>query len=372
MKWAGLFLICAVGAWGQIASPTLGFVPEGFGIRTMQGIPAAGVIGPILETGRSLAQITISPQQKYILAVDAAKGEVVLVTPSGATSVVAGAAANPDRIAVSPSGSSAVLWFNATNRAQIVTGLPGSPVIREIDASFLDTPLWPIAVSDNGNWIAAGSLVETEMYLFSGDGSMSTIPTGDLVTGLAFFYNRDALAIATSRRIFTADPISTGPLVLVGGLNPASNAGDSTSVDLALSSDNQRIVAAGGRLITTIDLATGVASTLDCGCEFDGLFGLGGSILRITTPAVIPVSFIDCKGTHHSPVPILGSERESVKLFDAENNRFSLSRWRFRRRRQRESHHPRGASYRKRLLPRSPPSPSGGCPPVRVPRSNRR
>ncbi len=314
MKRAGLFLICTVGAWGQIGSPTLGFVPDGFHVRTMQGIPAAGAIGPVLETGRNLGLITISPRQNYILAMDVETGEVVLVTPAGATSVVPGTAARPDRVAVSPSGSSAVLWFNATNRAQIISGLPGTPSIREIDASVVGaSPV--IAVSDDGNWLAAGA------YLFASDGSMTTIPIGDLVTGLAFYYDRDALAIATPSQILTADPVSTGSLVQVGSLNPGSNAGDFAGVDLAVSSDNQRIVAAEGTLLTTINLATGVASMLDCGCLVEGLFGLGGSVFRITSPGFLPASFSYSNGTHSAHGPIVGPGPESVKLFDAQNNR---------------------------------------------------
>jgi hypothetical protein len=319
MKRAALFLICAIGVWAQIASPTLGFVPEGFGIRTMQGIPAAGAIGPVLETGRNLAMITISPRQNFILAMDTETGQVVLVTPAGAASVVAGATANPDSIAMSPSGSSAVLWFNATGRAQIVTGLPGSPSIREIDMGAIDAT--QVAVSDDGNWIAAGTFGGTGGYLFGGDGSMTTIPVGDRVLGLAFFYNRDALVVATPSQILTADPVSTGPPVQVGSLNPELNSGDFASVDLAVSSDNQRIVAAGGSLLTTINLATGVASTLECGCQFEGLFGLGGSIFRITSPGFLPPSFSYINGTHFARGPIPGPGPESVKLFDAENNR---------------------------------------------------
>jgi hypothetical protein len=318
MKRAALFLICAIGVWAQIASPTLGFVPEGFGIRTMQGIPAAGAIGPILETGRNLAMITVSPRQNYVLAMDAETGEVVLVTPAGSTTIVAGAAAHPDSIAMSPSGSAAVLWFNATNRAQIVSGLPGSPSIREIDMGAIDAT--QVAVSDDGSRLAMGAL-DSEVYLFAVDGSMTTIPIGDRVLGLAFFYNRDALAIATSSQILTADPVSSGPPVQVGSLNPESAAGNFGSVSLAVSSDNQRIVAAGGKLITTIELANGSASTLDCVCLVDGLFGLGGSIFRLTNPDFLPASFSHSDGTHFAAGAIFGFGPNNVKLFDAENNR---------------------------------------------------
>jgi hypothetical protein len=345
MKRAGLFLtICAVGAWGQIGAPTLGFVPEGFGVRTMQGIPAAGAVGPILETGRNLALITVSPRQNYVLATDAETGEVVLVTPSGGTlataTVVAGAAVNPDRIVMSPSGSSAVLWFDSTNRAQIVTGLPGAPLIREIDASVVGASPTAIAISDDGNWLALGTPEATVCYLFASTSannvSMTAIPTGDLVTGLAFFYNRDALAMATPSQILTADPVSGGPPVQVGNLNPKSSAGDSPSVDLAVSTDNQRIIAAEGTLLTTINLATGVASTLDCGCQFAGLFGLGGSIFRITSLGFPLASFDGTEtasgvesGAAADSIPrvALGGAlnntltNQGVKLFDAENNR---------------------------------------------------
>jgi hypothetical protein len=319
MRRAAFFLICAIcstGAWAQsgapIGAPALGFVPEGFHVRTMQGIPAAGAIGPILETGRNLALITISPRQNYILATDAETGEVVLVTPSGATSVVPGAVASPDSITMSPSGSSAVLWFNSTNRAQIVSGLPGSPSIREIDASFIGASPSAVAVSDDGNWLAIGSLSATGVYVFANSGSLSTIPLGDFVMGLAFFYNRDSLAIATPSQIFTADPASTAPPVPVGNLE---------STYLAVSADNQRIIAAAGSSITTIVLATGAASTLDCGCQPEGLFGLGGAIFRLMSPGFLPASFSYSNGTHFARGPILGPGPESVKLFDAENNR---------------------------------------------------
>jgi hypothetical protein len=323
MKRAGLFLVCAIGGWGQsgvpIGAPTLGFVPEGLGIRTMQGIPAAGAVGPVLETGRSLAMITVSPRQNYILAMDTETGEVVLVTPAGAASVVAGAALNPDSIAVSPSGSSAVLWFNATGRAQIVSWLPASPSIREIDVSVINAG--PIALSDDGNWLAAGAFGGTGGYLFAADGSMTTIPVGDRVVGLAFFYNRDALAIATPSQVLTADPVSSGPPVQVGSLNPESAAGNFGSVSLAVSSDNQRIIAAGGKLITTIELATGSASTLDCVCLVEGLFGLGGSVFRLTNPDFPPASFSHSDGTHFAARSVFGFGPNNVKLFDAENNR---------------------------------------------------
>ncbi len=290
------FLFC-VAVHGQISVPTLGYLPEDRRIRTMQGIPGAGVVGPILDVGRDLAQIAISPRQDYILASDAGTGEVLMIVPgSAATSIstaIPGAIANPDRIVMSPSGSSAVLWFFATNHAQIISGLPASPSIREIDASVLNASPTAVAVSDDGNWLAAASFSATGAYLFARDGSMSTIPLDDYATGLAFFHNRDALAIATTSLVFTADLTSTAPPALAANLNVISNA-----FELAVTFDNQWIVAAAGGVLFTVDLAAGMSSTLNCECAPDGLFGLGGSIFRITSS-------------------MLGG----VKLFDAANNR---------------------------------------------------
>jgi hypothetical protein len=92
----------------QIGVPTLGYLPEGPRIRVMQGIPGAGAVGPILDVGRNLAQIAISPRQDYILASDAVTGEVLKIVPGGASAsitAIPGASANPDQIVMSPHGA---------------------------------------------------------------------------------------------------------------------------------------------------------------------------------------------------------------------------------------------------------------------------
>jgi hypothetical protein len=291
-----LALLFSAVVFGQIGVPTLGYLPEGPRIRVMQGIPGAGAVGPILDVCRNLAQIAISPRQDYILASDSVTGEVLKIVPGGASpsiTAIAGATANPDEIVMSPSGSSAVLWFSATNLAQIISGLPSSPSVRKVDVSVLNGAPTAVAVSDDGNWLAAASSNATGVTLYASNGSISTIPLDDDATGLAFFHNRAELAIATTSLILTADPTSTAPPSLAGNLNVISNA-----FDLAVSFDNQRIVAATGGILFTVDLTTASVSTLNCECAPDGLYGIGGSVFRVASA-------------------MLGG----VKLFDAENNR---------------------------------------------------
>lgn len=296
MNRAGLafFLLC-MAADAQISVPILGYVPEGPRIRMMQGIPGAGVAGPILATGRDLALIAISPQQDYILATDAVTGEVLKIVPGSApsASAIAGAIANPDSIVMSPSGSAAVLWFSATNHAQIISGLPATPSIREIDASIPGDSPGAIAVSDDGAWLAAGSFAGTGVYIFGADAAMSAIPLDGSATALAFFHNQATLAIETPTRVSTA--------ALPAGALQTIYASDRTLMPagLAVSFDNQRIAMADfSGTLTAIDLTGNIASTLDCQCAPGALFGIGGSIFRITDS-------------------MLGG----VKLFDAENNR---------------------------------------------------
>jgi hypothetical protein len=289
-------VLLSVAAYGQIGVPTLGYLPEGPRIRVMQGIPGAGVVGPILGVGRNLAQITISPRQDYILASDAQTGQVLQIVPGAASAsitAIPGASANPDQIVMSPSGSSAVLWFLATNRAEIISGLPASASIRGIDASVLGAAPGAMAISDDGAWLAASTLAATGIYIFAGDSSMSAIPLNDFANGLAFFHNQATLAITTSTGVSTVGLPGAALQTIYASARTLPPAG------LAVSFDNQRIaIAEYSGTLTSVDLAGNVSSALDCTCAPAAMYGIGGSIFRITGP-------------------MLGA----VRLFDAANNR---------------------------------------------------
>ncbi len=189
MRRALLAIAVCVMCRAQVTSPVFGYAPDGLGVRTMRGLPAAGFLGEALNPGRELAMVQVSPRQDYILAVDANTGEVVAFVPGASAQVLAGAGANPDQILMSPRGSAAALYFASTNQAQIVSGLPASPSIRQIDLSALGAAS-AMAVADDGSF-AYGS------YLFDRTGSMSRISASNPILALAFLNGQDAIAVAT-------------------------------------------------------------------------------------------------------------------------------------------------------------------------------
>jgi DNA-binding beta-propeller fold protein YncE len=261
----------------QLGGPLIGYVPEGSTIRPMYGLPAAGAIGAEIAEG-GWAKIAISPAQNFVIATAADTGEVLLVNlvkPS--LTALPGVAANPDLIAISPSGASAALWFPLTNRLEVVAGLPGSPSVRTIDASFLNASPLAIAISDDGQWTVG--LWSAGVYAFGPSNQVIPLQTDPGVAALAFFTNNHNLALATAARATSIADLggSMQPSVLYDyssqPLSPRS---------IALSSDNSRAVVADstGKLLD-IAIPAATANLVDCHCAPDGLFGLGGALFRL-------------------------------------------------------------------------------------------
>jgi hypothetical protein len=296
MSRALLVVLFAVTSWAQITAPVLGYVQQGPGIRVLHGIPAAGFVGGMLDTGVDLALIRISPRQDYILATAADTGQVLTIVPGSPAIAIPAATRSPDSLTMSPRGSSAALYYSAANQIQIVSGLPASPSVRTVDVSFLTLSLPTIAVSDDGKWLAFGS------YLFAGDGSLGTIPVADPITDLAFFSNQSTLAVLTTTSVET---VSSGvaQTILTRTLTGTPTGG------LALSFDNSRLVFADIRgSITSIDLATNLASVANCACAPQGLFGMGGAIFLLTNSAPGGAKLFDAANNRILSVPELPSE----------------------------------------------------------------
>jgi len=264
-------------AFAQVGGPILGYVPEGSTIRPMYGLPAAGAIGGILNAGHNFSQIAISPQQNFAIATDASSGEVMVVKFGAAETAIAGASSNPDVLAISPSGTSAALWFPSLNHLQVVTGLPDSPSVATIDASFLNASPSSIAITDDGQW--AVGLFSAGLYAFGPSAQVIPLPTDPGVIALAFFHNSHNLALATASRA----TLITG----VGAANQPSTLYDYSEQSLspramAISFDNRQAVIADstGKLVN-ISVATSTANIVDCGCSPTGVYSLGGSIFRL-------------------------------------------------------------------------------------------
>ena len=283
-------------AFAQVGGPVLGYVPDGTRIRPMYGLPASGAIGGAIDSGREFSHIAISPAQNFALATTADTGQVMAVRPGAGNTAIDAAAANPDMLAMSPGGGSAVLWFPATGKLQAITGLPDSPSVRTIDASFLNASPLAIAISDDGQWTAG--LWSTGVYAFGPNGEVIPLQTDPGVAALAFFHNRHDLALATGKRATSITDIggSTTPSVLYDypaqSLSPRS---------IAISFDNQHaVVADASGKIVNIGVGAGTGSMIDCGCSPDGLYGLGGAIFRLNGSG----------GAR-------GGRRTELKLFDA-------------------------------------------------------
>lgn len=259
----------------QVGGPLIGYVPEGAHIRPMYGLPAAGAIGPALDAGRDFALIAIAPAQNFVLVTTADSGELMVYKPSSGLAPVSGAATTPDAIAISPTGSSAALWFPLTGKLQIVTGLPDSPSVRTIDASFLNASPLSLAVADDGQW--AAGLWPAGVYAF-GPSNVIPLQTDPGVVALSFFHNNHDLALATASRATT--------IADVGGATQTSVLYDYSALNLspraiAASFDNRTVVVADSTGIL-LNLAT--ATAVNCGCSPTGLYGIGGALFRLNAP----------------------------------------------------------------------------------------
>jgi hypothetical protein len=275
--------IASTAAWAQVAAPLLGFLPDSGHIRPVNGIPASASIGPALNFGGvEFLQTAISPHQDFALVSAADTGTVLLASPDGTTAPLAGVSASPDAIVMSPLGSAAVLWFASPRLLEIVSGLPGSPVVRQVNATFLsgasssDVPA-SMAVSDDGAW-GAGAW-SSGVWGFGPNGEVRSLLTGDRAFALAFFPGREDLAAATRSEIDSIADVGGSAAIstLYTAPNPQAPSG------LGISADNQRLVMAdraGG--ILTLNLSSGSTLQMNCGCAPEGVFSMGASLFRIS------------------------------------------------------------------------------------------
>jgi hypothetical protein len=285
--------IASTAAWAQVSAPVLGLLPDRGRILPVNGIPASASIAPALDFGVEFLQIAIAPRQNFALVSAADTGAVLLAYPNGTTTVIDGVTAYPDAIWLSPLGSAAVLWFASPHLLEIVSGLPGSPVVRQVNASFLsgsssseatsDVPA-SLAVSDDGAW-GAGAW-PSGVWGFGPNGEVRSLLAGDRAFALAFFAGRQDLAAATRAGIYSVSDV--GGSAAISTLYTAPDAqGPSGPAPapsgLGISTDNQRLVMTdSGGGVVTLNLASGSSARMDCGCAPDGVFSMGGAIFRIT------------------------------------------------------------------------------------------
>jgi hypothetical protein len=278
----GSWLLGAAGAaLAQIDVPQLGWVPDGTRIRPVYGIPASASIGTTLAT-QDFLRIAASASRNYVLVCATDSGIVSVYQPDTGMTPVDGAGIAPDSIVLSPGGSAAALWFNSINQVQIVTGLPEAPSIRQLDASFLGSSPDAIALSDDGAWLAG--IWTTGVYAFGPNGEVNRLPIEDRVTALGFFRGTHDIAAASTAGLLRVTGV--GSFVVVSNvLSTLAAFADSSppAVAVAVTQDNRVVIAVDGSgFITTVQIESGAATTIDCGCSPEGLFAMGPSAFRLT------------------------------------------------------------------------------------------
>jgi hypothetical protein len=297
------FAAVAGAAMAQVQGPFLGLIADGSSLRAMFGIASAGTIGGALNAGRSFSKLVTAPNHSYALGVDAATGEVLIVSANVAAgsanaSAVTGAGNAPDQVVLSPSGTSAALWFAGSLRMQIVSGLPGAPSVRSVDVSYAGSSPSLLAVSDDGQW-AAGAW-GPGVYSFDPNGSPMLLPFNGPADAICFFHGNHQLAVHSANQVALLSGLESALQANViwskapdpPGQSPGS---EEVAVGLAASFDNRYLTVAGNRGdLYTFDLAAGQAGASNCACAPSGLTGIEGSLYRLT-----------------------GLQNGSVKVFDA-------------------------------------------------------
>jgi hypothetical protein len=281
-----ILALCVLSAAGaaraQVGAPQLGWVPDGARFRPVYGIPAAAAVGSAVPADQDFSRIAASPAGNYVLvsagSASAQAGLVSIYTPENGLIPLPGAGGAPDLVVLSPRGSAAALWFSSINQVQLVTGLPNAPVIRQLDASFLGSP-GALALSDDGAWFAG--TWTAGVYAFGPNGEMNQLPIADGVAALAFLQGTHDLAAASAAAVQTVTGI--GGFALVSTLLASADS-SLQPVALAATSDNRTLLLADeSGSVTAIDIGSGIASTSACGCQPEGLFGMGPSAFRLTS-----------------------------------------------------------------------------------------
>jgi hypothetical protein len=281
----------ASAAWAQVQGPVMGYLPDGGTLRTMSGIPAAGSVGGAITLGGAFASIEVSPDQSEALAVAAGSGAVMLYTIStGGSVAVQGVASSPDRIIFSPSGTAAGLWFSSTRHFQLLNNVSATPAVNDINFSFTDSDPASLAVSDDGQWMVGAWPFST--YAVGPAGDAIVLPVGGAAEAVSFFHKKDDVAAITPNQVILITDIggAAAPNVIwtkpsdPPPADPATAPPVEVAVGFATSFDNRYLSIAGNLgALSTFDLTAGTSVGANCACTPAGLYGMGGSLFRLTS-----------------------------------------------------------------------------------------
>jgi hypothetical protein len=257
----------------------------------MSGIPAAGSVGVAITPGGAFSRIEVSPDQTQALAVATGTGAVMLYTiASGASVAVQGVAAAPDGIIFSPSGTAAGLWYSSTRHFQLLSNLSPTPAINDMDFSFTGSDPTALAVSDDGLWMVGAW--PFSLYTIGPSGYATLLPVSGAAEAVCFFHGRNDVAAITASQVIVITDVTGAktPNVIWSKpddpppADPATAPPVEVAVGLATSFDNRYLSVAGNLgSLSTFDLTAGTSVGVNCACAPGSLYGLGGSLFRVTS-----------------------------------------------------------------------------------------
>ncbi len=296
MKWAlraGVLSAAAVsllGQTGQVAGPVTGFVFDraGGALRPILGIPGASVVGNALPLGYGIVNAAIAPKQDSAFVV-ARDGSLHLLRLQAGSALEAGCTVCPstaESAIFSPSGTAAAVY--AAGRVQILTGLAGTPAagatfsigpaeaITTHGVRYPGAGAPPMALSDDGQWLLAGT--KDSVVLYNANGGPRQLMQTQSYPSVAFAPGGHDAAIADSRAgvVWIHDVTGVAAEQQVAPGTPARRFSG-----IAFSADGSRILAAmASEGVISVDLASATSTSTSCGCNAAELVPMG-SVVRL-------------------------------------------------------------------------------------------
>ncbi len=269
-------VFCACAQAQSMKGPSLGFIfdPAMRGIRPIWGVPGDAILGRPGDYGIRIAGAAVAPRGGYALAEAQLVGGVFVLQLTGTAVTpqpIAGVLPDADTIAFSPSADSAVLYHRALGKIQLLTGLPAAPQLSgEIIAANLPAPLTSLAVSDGATAILAGvsdGHAGSVQRLTAG-GVMIPVFAAQMPSAIAFLNGLDSALVADSagnqvaliQHVSGAVQASTVATSVEGIAQPAA-------VQPSLDNRFAVVANAGSKTITMVNLQSGTANSVACGCQ---------------------------------------------------------------------------------------------------------
>jgi hypothetical protein len=289
------------GAQPGIGIPSLGFAFDASlgAIRPILGIAGAAILGSPLHSGSALESAAISPHQDFALAVSAGDHGVSIIrlqdagtrhVRSASVLPLTSGMSSPDRMVFSPSGSAAIFYRQDSNRVQILTGLPDTPVIRDLSTPGLNPPA-AVAITDDGNLALLASQDSDPSWTVGPDGNFIPLALPGSTMAVAFRRgSHDLLSVTRAGDLFWAPDVDTVPVfrqIYAGGVS------DPVAVQFSFDGAVSYAIGANGTIIA-VQLATGSSQTISCGCRPTGLEPLrSGTMFRLNTISSVPLMLFD-------------------------------------------------------------------------------